>query len=83
MSLTGLITFLIIGALAGWLAGTIMKGGGFGILGNIIVGVLGAVVGGVVFNILGLAAGGFIGETIMATVGAVLLLFIVGKIKKG
>lgn len=79
----GIIVFLIIGAIAGWLAGTIMKGGGFGMLGNIIVGVLGAVVGGVVFRILGLSAGGFIGETVMATVGAVLLLFIVGKLKKG
>jgi len=79
----GIIIFLIIGAIAGWLAGTVMKGGGFGLLGNIIVGVLGAIVGSVVFRILGLAAGGFLGETVMATVGAILLLFIVSKVKKG
>lgn len=83
MDPVGIIVFLIIGAIAGWLAGTIMKGGGFGMLGNIIVGVLGAIVGGVVFRILGISAGGFLGETAMATAGAVLLLFIVGKLKKG
>ncbi|WP_298864016.1 GlsB/YeaQ/YmgE family stress response membrane protein [uncultured Gimesia sp.] len=83
MDPVGIIIFLIIGAIAGWLAGTLMKGGSFGLLGNIIVGVLGAVVGGIVFRILGLSAGGFLGETVMATVGAILLLFIVSKLKKG
>ena len=82
MDITGLIVFLAIGAIAGWLGSTIMKGGGFGLLGNIVVGILGAIVGGVLFGILGLSAGGFIGSVVMATVGAVLLLFVVGIIKE-
>jgi len=82
MDITGLIVFLAIGALAGWLAGLLMKGGGFGLVGNIIVGIVGALVGGFVFGLLGISAGGFIGSVVMATVGAVLLLFVVKVIKK-
>ena len=82
MDIQGLIIFLAIGAIAGWLAGLLMKGGGFGLLGNIVVGVIGAVVGGVVFGFLGITAGGMIGSIITATAGAALLLFIVGLIKK-
>ena len=83
MDITALLIFLAIGAIAGWLAGTLMKGGGFGLLGNIIVGILGAIVGGYVFGMLGIAAGGgLIGSIITATVGATLLLFIVKLIKK-
>ncbi|QDT95571.1 GlsB/YeaQ/YmgE family stress response membrane protein [Gimesia aquarii] len=82
MDLTGLITFLIIGAIAGWLAGIIMKGGGFGLLFNMVIGVLGAVVGGLLFGLLGIAAVGFIGSIVTATVGAILLLFIIGNMKK-
>jgi uncharacterized membrane protein YeaQ/YmgE (transglycosylase-associated protein family) len=82
MDLQALIIFLAIGAVAGWLAGTLMKGGGFGLLGNIIVGVIGAVVGGFVFGLLGISAGGLIGSIITATVGAALLLFLIGLIKK-
>lgn len=82
MDITGLIIFLAIGAVSGWLAGTLMKGGGFGLLGNIIVGIIGAVVGGVLFGLLGIQAGGLIGSIITATVGAALLLFVVRLIKK-
>jgi len=82
MDMTGLVIFLAIGAVAGWLAGTLMKGGGFGLLGNIVVGIIGAVVGGFVFGLLGISAGGLIGSTITATAGAVLLLFVVSIIKK-
>ena len=78
----GLIIFLAIGALAGWLAGNFMKGSGFGLLGNIVVGVVGAILGGLTFSLLGLSAVGLIGEIVTATVGAVLLLFIVGVLKK-
>jgi uncharacterized membrane protein YeaQ/YmgE (transglycosylase-associated protein family) len=79
---TGLIMFLIIGAVAGWLGSTIMKGGGFGLLGNIVVGIVGAVIGGYVFGALGLSADGLIGSIITATVGAVILLLLVKLIKK-
>ncbi len=78
MDITALLIFLTIGAIAGWLAGNLMKGGGFGLLGNIIVGILGAVFGGYIFSLLGIAAGGGLGGSIVtATVGAALLLFIV------
>jgi len=82
MDITSLLIFLAIGAVAGWLAGVILKGGGFGLLVNIVVGILGAVVGGFTFGLLGISASGILGSIITATVGAVLLLFIVGLIKK-
>ncbi|MGS0675215.1 GlsB/YeaQ/YmgE family stress response membrane protein [Shewanella sp. 0m-4] len=82
MDITALLIFLAIGAIAGWLAGNIIKGGGFGLLGNIVIGIIGAIVGGYVFGLFGIESGGFIGAIITATVGAVLLLFVVSLIKK-
>lgn len=83
MGTTALLIFLAIGAVAGWLAGTLMKGGGFGLLGNIVVGVVGAIIGGYVFDLLGISLGaGLVGSIITATAGAALLLFVVGLIKK-
>jgi uncharacterized membrane protein YeaQ/YmgE (transglycosylase-associated protein family) len=82
MDLTSILIFLAIGAVAGWLAGVIMKGGGFGLVGDIIIGIIGAVVGGWLFGVMGIAAGGLIGAIITATVGAVVLLFVVRLIKK-
>jgi uncharacterized membrane protein YeaQ/YmgE (transglycosylase-associated protein family) len=82
MDITSLIIFLAIGALAGWLAGNIMKGGGFGVIGNILVGIVGAVLGGFVFSLLGITAGGLVGSIITATVGAIILLFIISIVKK-
>ncbi len=78
----GLISFLAVGLIAGWLAGQIMKGKGFGLLGNIIVGVIGAVLGGLLFSLLGLSATGTIGSLVTATVGAVVLLAAVARLKK-
>ena len=77
-----LISFLLIGLIAGWLAGTIMKGRGAGLLVNLVLGVIGAYLGGFVFSLLGLSAHGFIGSLIMATVGAVVLLVLINVIKK-
>ena len=77
-----LIIFLVIGALAGWLAGVIMKGGGFGVIGNIVVGVVGSFLGGWLLPKLGLSIGGDFGGFITAVIGAVILLFIVRLIKK-
>ncbi|MEY2896732.1 MAG: hypothetical protein RL669_1001 [Pseudomonadota bacterium] len=82
MQSQSLIAWIIIGLIAGWLGGKLMRGGGFGLLGNLVVGVIGAFVGGWVFGLLGLSAGGWIGSIVMATVGAVILLFVVGLIKK-
>lgn len=77
-----LIIFLVIGALAGWLAGVIMKGGGFGVIGDIIVGILGSFIGGWLLPKVGLSIGGDFGGFITAVIGAVILLFVVRLIKK-
>jgi uncharacterized membrane protein YeaQ/YmgE (transglycosylase-associated protein family) len=73
--------FLIIGLIAGWLAGKIMKGSGFGLIGDLVIGVIGALIGGFLFPLLGLSASGFIGSLIAAVVGAIVLLFFVGVIR--
>jgi uncharacterized membrane protein YeaQ/YmgE (transglycosylase-associated protein family) len=78
-----LLWFLIVGLVAGWLAGVLVKGGGFGLVGDLIVGVVGAVLGGFLFSTLGVSAGGgLLGSIIVATIGAVVLLFIVRLIKR-
>ena len=77
-----LIVFLVIGAIVGWLAGVIMKVGGFGVIGNIIVGILGAMLGGWLLPRLGVTIGGEFGGFITAVIGAVILLFIVGLLKR-
>src|SRR5207302_1336868 len=83
IDMNGLIWFLIIGAIAGWLAGLLMKGRGFGILGDIVVGIVGAVLGGWLFGALGISAGGGLaGSLIVAFIGAVILLFLVRLIKR-
>lgn len=82
MSLTGLIWFLLIGLIAGWLAGRVMRGGGFGVIGDMIVGVIGALLGGWLFGVLGIAAGGLIGAIITAFVGAVILILLLRLIRR-
>ena len=82
MDITSLVIFLVIGAIAGWLAGVVMKGGGFGLVGDIVVGIVGAVVGGWLFGVFGITAGGLIGAIITAFVGACVLLFVIRLIKK-
>ena len=82
MTITGIIIFLLIGAVAGWLAGLIMKGGGFGLVGDIVVGVIGSFIGGWLFSLLGIAAGGLIGAIIAAVVGAIILIAILRLIKR-
>ena len=78
-----LLWFLVVGLVAGWLAGMLVKGGGFGLVGDLVVGVIGAVLGGWLFSTLGASAGGgLLGSIIVATIGAVVLLFIVRLIKQ-
>lgn len=74
--------FLLIGLAAGWLAGQIMKGGGFGLLGDLIVGVIGALVGGFLFGLLGITATGLIGSLTTATIGAIVLIALLRAIKR-
>ena len=78
----GLIGLLVVGLIAGWLAGKIMKGAGFGLLGDLVVGILGAFVGGWLFGLLGIGAWGFLGRIVVATVGALALLYVVRLLKK-
>jgi uncharacterized membrane protein YeaQ/YmgE (transglycosylase-associated protein family) len=82
MSLQNLIWFLLIGLIAGWLAGKVMRGGGFGVIGDMIVGVIGAFIGGWLFSVLGIGIGGLIGSLITAFVGAVILLWLLRLIRR-
>jgi len=76
------IWFILIGLVAGWLAGMLVKGGGFGMIGDIIVGVLGALIGGFLFQALGVYIGrGLLGAIIVATIGAVILIVVLRYIK--
>lgn len=78
-----LLWFLIVGVIAGWLAGKLVKGGGFGLVGDLVVGIVGAFVGGFLFSTFGVSAGGgLLGSILVATIGAVVLLFIVRLIKR-
>jgi len=78
----GILWVLIIGALAGWLAGMLWKGGGFGLLGDIVVGIVGALIGGWLFGVLGIFTFGLVGTLIEAVVGALVLLWLARLIKK-
>ena len=82
MSGTGLIGFLVIGLLAGWIANNLMKGAGMGLVGNLIVGVIGALLGGFLFGLLGLSSYGLVGSLVTAVVGACVLLWLISVIKK-
>ena len=78
-----IIASLIIGAIAGWLAGLIVRGAGFGLLGNIVVGIIGALVAGWLLPQLGIVlASGLLGSILDATVGAVIVLVILSLIKR-
>lgn len=83
MEVEQLLIVLAIGAIAGWLAGKFFRGGGFGLIGNIVVGLLGAFLGDWLFRQLGVSIGGqWVGPIAKATVGAIVLLFVVSLIKK-
>ena len=78
-----LIIFLLIGAVAGWLAGVLVRGYGFGLAGNIVVGVIGSFLGGWLFTHFHLVHGaGLLGSVIGATVGAVVLLFVIRLVRR-
>jgi uncharacterized membrane protein YeaQ/YmgE (transglycosylase-associated protein family) len=74
ISLTSLIIWALIGLVAGWLAGEVTKGSGFGVVGNIIIGIIGAILGGILLGFLGIDPGGFVGEVVQAFIGALVLL---------
>lgn len=80
--MNGLIWFIFVGLIAGWLAGVLVKGDGFGILGDIIVGILGAVLGGFLFDYAGIGMGGFLGSILVATIGAVILISVLRLVRR-
>lgn len=83
ITIGSLIVFLVVGAIAGWLAGLIVRGSGFGILGNIVVGVVGAFLAGWLLPKVGLfIGGGFIAALINALIGSVILLFVIGVLRR-
>jgi len=84
MALEAILIILVIGAVAGWLAGQIVRGMGFGLIGNIVVGIVGAFIAGWLLPRIGIViGGGMIGSIINATIGAMVLLVIVGLIRRG
>jgi uncharacterized membrane protein YeaQ/YmgE (transglycosylase-associated protein family) len=83
MTLEGIIILLIVGAVAGWLAGLVVKGIGFGLVGNIVVGIVGAAIASWLFPYLGIRlGGGIVGAIIAAAIGAIILLVIIGLVKR-
>ena len=81
-AVTNFIWFLLIGLAAGWMAGKLVKGRSFGLWGNLVVGVVGSLLGGLLFQLLQLSAYGLVGSLVMAVVGAVVLLYLIGVIKR-
>jgi uncharacterized membrane protein YeaQ/YmgE (transglycosylase-associated protein family) len=83
MTLVGILIWIVVGAVAGWLAGLVMRGGGFGLVGNILVGIIGAVVAGFLLPKIGIVIGGnIIAQILNAFIGAVIVLFVVGLIRR-
>jgi len=76
-----LVWQIVIGILAGWLAGKIMRGRGFGLLMDLVIGIVGSLLGGLVFGLLGLYSSGVIGSLVVATVGAMMLLYLVRHLR--
>ena len=82
MTAEALIIFLLIGAVAGWLAGVVVRGGGFGLVGDIVVGILGAFIAGLLLPRLGFGLTGIAGEIVFAAIGAIILLIVIRLIKR-
>ncbi|GMB82900.1 GlsB/YeaQ/YmgE family stress response membrane protein [Shinella zoogloeoides] len=83
MGIESILVFLIVGAIAGWLAGLIVSGFGFGLIGNIVVGIVGAFIAGYLFPALGISLGsGIVAAIIHSTIGAVILLVLIKVIKR-
>jgi uncharacterized membrane protein YeaQ/YmgE (transglycosylase-associated protein family) len=79
----GFIAWIIVGLIAGWLAGQVMKGGGYGVIMDIVLGILGGILGGWLFGALGIwHGGGMIGSIIVAFIGAVILVGITRMLKR-
>jgi len=73
----GILLWIVVGVVAGWLAGLVMKGSGYGLIGDLILGLIGSLVGGFLFSIFGAGAGGLVGSILVAFIGACILIFVV------
>jgi uncharacterized membrane protein YeaQ/YmgE (transglycosylase-associated protein family) len=82
MDIQSLLVLLLIGAIAGWLAGTLVKGYGFGLIGNIAIGVIGAFIGAWLMPQLGFGMAGIVGQIVSATIGAIVLLLLIGLVRR-
>jgi uncharacterized membrane protein YeaQ/YmgE (transglycosylase-associated protein family) len=82
MDIQSLLVLLLIGAIAGWLAGTLVKGYGFGLIGNIVIGVIGAFIGAWLMPQLGFGMAGIVGQIVSATIGAIVLLLLIGLVRR-
>jgi uncharacterized membrane protein YeaQ/YmgE (transglycosylase-associated protein family) len=83
MELQAIIIFIVVGVVAGWLAGQVVRGGGFGLIGDLVVGVIGALIAGWLFPRLGVnLGGGIVGEIISSAIGAIILLVIVRLVRR-
>ncbi len=82
MTLQDFLIFLLVGALAGWLSGLITKGSGFGLVGNVVVGIIGAFLGNLLFGLVGIAAYSLLGHILFAVAGALFFVYLLRFIKK-
>ena len=82
MTVYSFIILAVVGLVAGYLAGLIWKGAGFGLVGNLVIGILGAIFGGWLFGFLGIGIGGIIGQIVAGLVGALIILWIISLVKK-
>ncbi len=82
MSFNSIAILIIVGLVAGWLAGIIWKGRGFGLVGNLVIGIVGSLLGGYIFHLLGIITRTVTGSIAAALVGALVLLYVISKIKK-
>lgn len=78
----GIIWWIVVGLIAGWAAGKIMKGGGYGVIADIVLGIVGGIVGGWVVGLLGLGGGGLIWSILVAILGAVILIGVTRLIRR-
>lgn len=83
ISLSSVVWWLLVGLIAGFLASVVMRGGGYGIVGDIVIGIVGAILGGFLASLVGLGASGFVGTVIIAFIGACILIAILRAVSRG
>ena len=83
ISLSAILWWIVVGLIAGFLASVVMRGGGYGVVGDIVVGIVGAFLGGFLASLLGISAGGLVGTVIIAFIGACILIAILRAVSRG